>query len=209
MFNGASGTVSGIVNANSFGTDNNVKDTDQANYGSLFGGAFFGGIDSKFPGTGVLTYALRISGNFMRDAGSDGVIMLRSAAQDQQGTGRLEATITGNLIEETGNVAAGVYAQVAGSGAAAGDKGLMGLNISGNTFNLTGATGDGVAIDNGSSLFGVAYLPGYVGPTNPTNQVSTYLTGKGNSFTNAAASGTGGAYVNGAVTGANFVLTVP
>jgi uncharacterized repeat protein (TIGR01451 family) len=213
MFNGNSGTVNGVVNNNTFGTANGVKDATQANYGSLFGGAFFGGIDSKFPGTGVINYGLRISSNSIRDPGSDGVIMLRSASQDTQGTARLEATISNNSIAEPGsNIAGGIYAQVAGSGSlpASSDSGKMGLNISNNSFNLTGATfADGVYIDNGNSLNGVAYLPGYAGPANPFNQVSTYLTGKGNTFTNASSSGTGGAAVNGSVSGSNFVLSVP
>jgi hypothetical protein len=210
MFNGSNGTVNGVVHNNTFGTANGVKDTLQANYGSLFGGAFFGGIDSKFVGNGTINYALRIDGNTMRDAGSDGVILLRSAAQDLQGAARLEATIFNNTIAEVGAaIAGGVYAQVAGTGGG----GSMGLNISNNSFNLTGAVGDGVVIDNGNSLSGVTYLPGYGGPFAgaPNAQISAYLTGKGNTFTNAAASGGGGTNYNpgGTLSGAAFTLAVP
>jgi hypothetical protein len=217
MFNGSSGTITGIVNNNTFGTANGINDVQantQANYGSLFGGAFFGGIDSKFPGTGVLNYALRISNNTIRDSGSDGVIMLRSASQDQQGTARVEATISNNTIAEAGtNVAGGIYIQVAGSGAAAGDAGKIGLNISNNNINVSAAaSSDAVYIDNGSSLTGLVYLPGYAGPSSPFTEVSTYLTGKGNVFdAGSKDSGTGGAVYNpgGTLNGSNFVLAVP
>src|SRR5688500_18152932 len=148
--------------------------------------------------------------------------MLRSATQDPQGSGRLEATIVNNVIAEVGaNVAGGIYAQVAGSGSfnpappnTIWDSGKMGLNISNNNINVSGAfAADAVVIDNGSSLSGSVYLPGYAGPFDVvTNQITTYLSGKGNVFAAGSGdSGTGGAYYNGGGTlsGAAFVLPVP
>ena len=216
MFNGNSGTVNGIVNNNTFGTNNGSVDTLQANYGSLDGGAFFGGIDSKFAGSGgTLNYALRFSNNTVRDFGSGPAggagVLLRSATQDTLGSGRVEATIINNTFAEAGaNAFAGIYAQPGGTGTP--DSGKLGLNISSNSFDFTGAFADGVFIDNGSSANSLVYLPGYAGPfTGVTNQISTYLLGKGNIFTNAGTSGTGGAFYNpgGTLSGANFVLAVP
>ncbi|HEY0044795.1 MAG TPA: tandem-95 repeat protein [Allosphingosinicella sp.] len=211
MYNGNSGTIKGVITGNTFGTPNGVYDSSQANRGSMEGMAIYAGIDSKFANSGTLNYALRIDGNTIRDVNGSAAILLRSSTQDASGSGRLEATISNNTIAELGpNPTGGVYAQLGGADLT-NDFGKMGLNISNNSFNGTGTLGfDGVVLDQGSanSRF---YLPGYAGPANGiTNQVSTYLQGKGNTFTNAAANNTGGAYVfaNG-VTGEAFTLAVP
>ena len=215
MFNGASGTVNGIVNNNTFGNNNGIVDNAQANYGSLAGGAFLGGIDSKSPGTGVINYAVRISNNTIRDSGSDGVLMFRSATQNNQGTARVEATITNNTIDEArANVVAGLYLQPAGSGNP-GDSGKIGINMTGNTIDVGDAAfADAVYVDNGSSLTGHVYFPGYAGPSNPFTELSTFLTSapRNNVFTAGSMdSGTGGAVVNpgGTLNGQAFALPPP
>ena len=212
MFNGTSGTVSGIINNNTFGTANGVFDSSITNRASQFIGAVLAGIDSKLPGLGDINYALRISNNTMRDGGTDGVILLRSAAQNLQGTARVEATITNNTIAEVGaGNPAGIYLQPAGTGGG----GKIGINMTGNNINVDGATSaDAVFIDNGSSLSAHVYFPGYAGPNAPTNQLSTFLTGapRNNIFPiGSQDSGTGGAAVNpgGTLNGDVFVLAVP
>ncbi|HEY5720975.1 MAG TPA: tandem-95 repeat protein [Allosphingosinicella sp.] len=212
MFNGSSGTVNGIVHSNDFGTNNGVVDNSQANYGSLFGGAFFGGIDSKAVGNGTINYALRISDNTIRDSGSGGVILIRSAAQDLQGVARVELTMTGNNIDEARpSIAGGLYLQVAGTGSG----GRIGVNMSNNVIDVDNATSaDSVVVDNGNSVNGHVYFPGYGGPAAPFTELSTFLTSapRNNVFpAGSRDTGTGGAYVNpgGTMNGDAFVLTVP
>ena len=215
MFNGASGTVNGIINNNTFGNNNLVVDNLQANYGSLAGGAFLGGIDSKSAGTGVINYALRISDNIIRDSGSDGVLMFRSATQNNQGTARVEVTITNNNIDQARpGVAGGVYLQPAGSGNP-GDSGKIGINMVGNSIDVDDATSaDAVFVDNGSSLTGHVYFPGYAGPGSPFMELSTFLKAAPRNNTWPAGSqdsGTGGANYSpgGLLNGQAFILSVP
>ncbi|MDB5692450.1 MAG: hypothetical protein JWO81_1513, partial [Alphaproteobacteria bacterium] len=209
-FNGNNGTIKGLVLNNTFGTVNGAFDSSQANRASANGGAFFGGIDSKSAGTGTINYALRFEGNTVRDFNGAYGVLLRSSTQDGGGVARLEATIKNNTFAESGpNPAAAIYGQLGGASLST-DFGKMGLDISGNSMNMTGATAaDGVFLDQ-TSANSHYYLPGYAGPSSPTTQVSAFLVGKGNTFTNANASGEGGAGINAAgITGEAFTLAVP
>ncbi|HEX8480279.1 MAG TPA: Ig-like domain-containing protein, partial [Allosphingosinicella sp.] len=211
LFNGNNGDIKGVVLNNTFGTNNGSYDSSQANYSSLNGGAIFAGIDSKFAGTGTLNYALRIEGNTIRDYNGASGITLRSSTQDGGGTARTEVTIKNNTIAEVFDTAGwGIVAQIGGASTTT-DFGKMGLDISNNNINISGGSTaqDAILIHRVSGNAQV-YLPGYAGPANPFNEVSNYLIGKGNTLTSGPFnSGTGGAYVNGLVSGGAFVLPVP
>ena len=76
MFNGNSGTVSGIVNNNTFGTAERRRRQPRRPIASpMDGHAFFGGIDSKVAAApATINYALAssIDGNTIRDVGRRG-----------------------------------------------------------------------------------------------------------------------------------------
>jgi len=205
LFNGDFGAVKGVVLTNTFGTNGGGYQSDQASYSSLNGGAIFAGIDSKFAGTGTLTYAIRIEGNTIRDFNGLSGITLRSSTQDGGGIGRVEATIKNNTVSEIGGTAAyGFLAQVGGASLTT-DFGKMGLDISNNTFNVS----TGAQQVSGNAQI---YLPGYAGPPNPFTELSTYLENAPRSnilMEGPTQSGTGGAYTNGTITGGAFVLAVP
>ncbi|HYD37833.1 MAG TPA: cadherin-like domain-containing protein, partial [Allosphingosinicella sp.] len=215
-YGGVSGTISALVTNNTMGTANGVYDTSQANRGSMEGMFFFGGIDAKQLGsTGNVNYALRIEGNTIRDVNGVAGILLRSNQQDSGGQARLEATIHNNTMAEMGgNIAGGIYMQPGGA-SLNNDKGTIGANISNNNINFTiggaSASGDAVVFDQ-AGIPATFYMPGYTSaPSANPNTLAAFLTGtKGNTFTNAAVSGTGGVNANtSAVQNQAFVLTVP
>jgi hypothetical protein len=215
-YGGVSGNISGLITNNTMGTANGVYDTSQANRGSMEGMFFFGGIDAKQLGsTGNVNYALRIEGNTIRDVNGIAGILLRSNQQDSGGQARLEATITNNTMAEMGpNIAGGIYMQPGGA-SLNNDKGTIGANISNNNINFTiggaSASGDAVVFDQ-AGIPASFYMPGYTSaPSADPNTLATFLKNtKGNVFTNAQVSGTGGVLSN--TSGVNnqaFTLTVP
>ncbi|MGZ8420168.1 MAG: beta strand repeat-containing protein, partial [Allosphingosinicella sp.] len=215
-FGGVSGNISGLVTNNTMGTANGVYDTSQANRGSMEGMFFFGGIDAKQTGsTGNVNYALRIEGNTIRDVNGIAGILLRSNQQDAGGQARLEATIANNTMAEMGpNLAGGIYMQPGGA-SLNNDKGTLGANISNNNINFTiggaSASADAVVFDQ-AGVPATFYMPGYTSaPSADPNTLANFLTAtKGNVFTNAAVSGTGGVLANtSAVQNFAFQLAVP
>jgi len=117
---GSSGTVSGVIQNNTIGTDEVGSNPESDGSGTSAGG---NGIDirlEKFAGAGTLTHAVRIQGNTIRDVSASG-IYIRSNNQGS-GTGRTEATILSNTIEEVSGVTFGGISVIAG-GSAVGDTG--------------------------------------------------------------------------------------
>jgi hypothetical protein len=215
-YGGVSGTISGLITNNTMGTPNGVYDTSQANRGSMEGMFFFGGVDAKQLGsTGNVNYALRIEGNTIRDVNGIGGIFIRSNQQDSGGQARVEATIASNTMAEMGpNLAGGIYLQPGGA-SLNNDKGTIGANISNNNINFTiggaSATADAVVFDQASTI-ATFYMPGYTNaPSADPNTLATFLKNvKGNVFTNAQVSGTGGVLANtSAVQNQAFTLAIP
>lgn len=163
---GKSGVVNGVILNNIIGTDN-ASNPQSDGTGTLSGGngdAIFIK-QEKFNGAGNLNHAVRIEGNQIRDFDASGI---RIWSNNQGGgVGRVEATIKNNIIEEVNQFSfGGINALVGGTGA--GDIGLLGLAITGNTINLnnsSGADGDNNAIivdQVGPNA--VVYVPGVGGP---------------------------------------------
>ncbi|HEY0311187.1 MAG TPA: tandem-95 repeat protein [Allosphingosinicella sp.] len=211
MFNGSAGTITGVITNNTFGTPDGTYESAIAQRSSLNGGAFFGGIDSKFLNSGNMTYAIKFDTNTVADWGGALGFNVRSAAQDSTGIARVEATVSNNIFKEIapGPVMSGsIGTQVAGTG----NYGNVGLNIFNNHIDNTGTTaGDAIYLDNSNSVNGVLYMPGISPSPNTSNSsIAAYLTGKGNVFTGPEASAGGGVNFNGiGVTNQAFVLPVP
>ena len=184
-FNGTGGTVTGVITNNTVGTLGGGYQTALGTTGSLNGGLFFGGIDGKQSSASTYKMDLRIEGNHVYDTNSaGGVILLRSSADDNTGTERVEATIKNNVASEFGaNVPSFIYAQPAGSSLTA--FGTLGMEISGNnvTFASTATQQSGLTYDgsNGTSTF---YMPGFAG-TSDNAGIAAFLASKANVFTNA------------------------
>jgi VCBS repeat-containing protein len=207
---GPAGTMSGTILNNTIGTANGIHDNAQAAAGSNNGGGGIAVRVEKLPGAGSLTHAVRIEGNTIRDADGDGIFLRANGASDGSGTARLEATISNNTIAELGDAAfAGIYAQLGGNGGA--DDGLLGLNISNNTINMTGASTAFAAIAfddlaNDSQI----YLPGFAGAVSDAS-IEAFLTGaKGNTLiVSGGVIGFASAPTGTFLTGNAFVLPVP
>jgi hypothetical protein len=223
-YGGVSGTISGLVTNNKQGTANGSFDVNTAappatanvNRGSQEGMFFFGGIDAKQMGsTGNVNYALKIDGNTIRDVNGIAGIMIRSNQQDSGGQARTEVTISNNTMAEMGpGIAGGIYL-IPGGASLNNDKGTLGANISNNNINFSvggaSATGDAVVFDQ-AGVPATFYMPGYTSaPSADPNTLANFLKNtKGNVFTNAQVSGSGGVLSNtGAVNNQAFVLSVP
>lgn len=167
---GQGGDINGIILNNTVGTPNGVYNTAQNLRGTGAGGIGIYVATEKFSGSGILKHAVRIEGNSVTDI-TDAIsgIYLRSNNQGG-GTGLLEATVKNNIVKEQGGTAqyAAFYSVV--GGASLSDIGIMGLNLTGNTFdNTPGSPGafaeNAVVIDQvaGTAKY---YLPGYAGSAN-------------------------------------------
>ena len=162
---GSSGTINGVIANNTIGVNDANRpqaSTAQATTGSSTGNA----IDirnEKFSGAGNLLHAVRIDNNTITDFVQSG-IYIRSNNQGG-GTGRVEATIVNNTIEEVGPTTFGGISLIAG-GASGSDTGMLGIVLTNNRVNLDNTSGlDGdnnaIVIDQVSAS-SLIYVPGYV-----------------------------------------------
>ena len=222
-YGGANGTVSGVISGNTIGTNNGVHDASQANGGSTAGGdGIFVNLEQD-SSAGTINYAVLIQNNHIYDIASGlGGISLRSNNLGANGTARLEATVTGNTVDELGNSAYTAFYSIVG-GSSANDTGMMGLDIRNNTFDAGNAANgnNGVTFDQISTAARY-YFPGYSGSANgeyasPPGTASTglnsYLAGRSNTIANGGfplipGSGVDASFVFGAG-GSNLSLAVP
>jgi hypothetical protein len=203
-FFGSAGVVRGLISGNTIGTPNGAVDSLQANTGSNDGGhGILAGIEKTVGSAGRLEHYLSIKNNTIRDIISGFPIYVRSTNGGSAGNEAIvEATITGNTVDEVGiqNTAAVRL----GAGGNSPDTGRLGLDIQNNIFNAdTGGSGYGAVyfdmIYNTQSYF---YLPGYGGSLSgesyggtASNSLVTYLEGRGNTLIGAP----GGFATNGKV----------
>lgn len=168
-FGGQSGAINGVIANNTIGTPNGTFDQTQNLAGSTGGGMGIFVSNEKFSGSGLLRHAVRIEGNTVTDLKDAAAgIYLRSNNQGG-GTGLLEATVKNNIVRELGGAAqyTAFYSVVGGSSLS--DIGIMGLNLTGNTFNNT--AGAGAFAENAVVIDQIAqsaryYFPGYAGSPN-------------------------------------------
>ena len=106
----------------------------------LQGFGIWAGYDKTSGGLGE--YAVRIQNNTIRDVGATsggGIVLVSNNGTGGGGTGRVEATVTGNSVDELGrNAFTGLYAQI--GGACLTDNGTLGLNITNNYFDASSAS---------------------------------------------------------------------
>jgi hypothetical protein len=195
---GTNGTASGRILNNTIGTNDGLyagngtyTDSDRETMGAWDSGtAGIFVISEKFAGNSTVNHAIRIEGNNIQDIrDGTGSIWLKSGQQDSQGVMRLEATIKNNILDEAApNQAAGIYAQLAGTGGTSFDAAKMGLEISGNTINMTASSFTyGIQLDHGSTPSRY-HIPGYGGATSGATGATAglenfWVTTKGNNIT--------------------------
>src|SRR5439155_22130164 len=117
---------------------------------------------TKADGAGDATYILNIDSNQIYDVdGGLGGIVLRSSGGGSANPATLEATVTNNTVAAMGSSSvAAMYALVGGNGA--GDFGKMGLSMTNNHLDASGATfGDNALLLDQTSSDAHSYLPGY------------------------------------------------
>ncbi|HEX6377298.1 MAG TPA: Ig-like domain-containing protein [Allosphingosinicella sp.] len=188
FFAGYTGTIRGVILNNTLGTNNGVYNSGANDQGSNSGSIIFAGHE-KFVGAGAgsMNYALRIEGNHISDGNQQPSVFLRSGSQGG-GTSLLEVTFKNNVIDEADNVGPaqleGLYLQVGGTGS--GDNSKLGIDMIGNTINMTGGQGvPAIAFDQGTTA-SQFFLPGYGGPFTGAGVqagIEAFLNGKGNATT--------------------------
>ncbi|HEU0135008.1 MAG TPA: hypothetical protein VFR28_09305, partial [Allosphingosinicella sp.] len=162
--------------------------------GSSGGGmGIFAALD-KAVGPGDASFTLSIVDNEIYDIDS-GVagIYLRSNGGSPAGTSLMEATVTGNVIDEMGDFAfAGLYALVGGNGP--GDFSELGLDLGDNAIDLSDADygGNAVYLEQGSTDAHFNF-PGYGGSPNgeawggtASADLTAFFAANGNVLTNGA-----------------------
>lgn len=204
---GIAGTVRGTITNNTIGTAGGGS----TGVGSTSGDGIL--IQNISSGGGTLTNTTTISGNTIRDIALGTGIFLRADGGASVGQSRIEATVSNNTIAEMGvNSLAGIYAQVGNFNSS---TARLGLNLTNNTINLSGATNalDAVFFDQTTTTAGF-YLPGYAGPPsgNIDAAVAAFLTSKPNTLTSGGSPfGTNGVHVESAsgFVGTAFTQPVP
>ena len=148
-----SGDVRGHISGNTIG----VADSMAGSEGSASGDGIRAGLEES-GSTGNATYTLTIVDNDIYDVAFGSGISITSASGGNGAV--MEATVTGNTIEEMGDFSfAALYASVGGSGS--GDTSQLGLDIQDNSFTA-GAFGFTAFFDQ-LSTDAHYYFPGYGG----------------------------------------------
>ncbi|HEY5720982.1 MAG TPA: Ig-like domain-containing protein [Allosphingosinicella sp.] len=182
-----SGMVRGNIEGNTIGIDDGIA----GGQGSQTGSAIFVSLD-KPAGAGDAGFQVNIVNNNINDIEGIAGIYLRSNGGDFTDTAVMEATISGNTLDEFGDfVFAGLVAQIGGSGQAI-DAASLGLALSDNIIDLSDADfgGNAVYIDQ-STFESHYYMPGYTGSPDGEGlggmasvDLDAFWTGLGNVFTN-------------------------
>lgn len=176
-YSGQSATVSGIIVSNTIGTPNGTYNSASSQVGSSDNGNGINVTSEKFGdnvagpphSTGIINHAVRIQNNVVADVNGLAGIRVSAGTQDQGGSLRLEATITGNTVSEMGPFGYAAFYSVVGGASLTTDFSKVGLHITGNTFNAggAGATNNGNAMSfDQVSVNARYYFPGYAGSQN-------------------------------------------
>ncbi|HEX8223412.1 MAG TPA: Ig-like domain-containing protein [Allosphingosinicella sp.] len=185
------GAVNGNIEGNTIGVDDGVATAQ----GSATGSGILASLE-KSPGAGDASFAVSIVDNDVHDVDSGFGIFLRSGGGDAVDSAVLEATVSGNVVDEFGDFAfAALYALV-GSTALSGDFAALGLDLGDNVFDLSDADfgSNAVFLDQLSSDAHY-YFPGYSGsgngefsatPGTASVDLDAFWTAAGNTFTNGA-----------------------
>jgi VCBS repeat-containing protein len=189
LYGQQAGMVRGNIEGNTIGVDDGVAGPEGSSGG---GSGIFVGLE-KAAGAGDASLQVNIADNDIHDIDS-GIagIFLRSQGGDSTDTARVEATVTGNVVDQFGDFAfAALAAQIGGSGGPT-DFAQMGLVLSDNTFDLSDADfgGNAVYLEQ-DSLDSHFYFPGYAGSPDgeflggtASADLDTFWTGMANAFTN-------------------------
>ncbi|HEV2865911.1 MAG TPA: hypothetical protein VGX37_05300, partial [Allosphingosinicella sp.] len=205
------GTIQGRIEGNVIGVDDGAGGTQ----GSVTSAGIFINLE-KTAGAGSATYAVALVDNEIRDTGLAGIYLGVAKGTATDGA-TLEVTASGNVVEEMSefNFAA-LYAVVGGAGS--GDYSKLGLDLSDNVLDNSGATsGSSAVVLDQVSTTSHFYFPGYSGsPSGELNggtasaNLHTFLTGEGNVMTNGGypsyPGGVDASFVSG-LTGDPLILT--
>jgi VCBS repeat-containing protein len=185
-----SGHVRGNIEGNTIGVDDGVATAQ----GAANGGSGIAVSLEKAPGAGNASMAVSIVDNEIRDIDSGFGIFLRSNGGGAANPAVLEATVSGNVVEEFGDFAfAALYAVVGGT-AFSGDFARLGLDLDDNVFDLSGADygSNAIYLDQVSSDAHF-YFPGYGGSADgeymggtASGDLHAFFSAKGNAMTNGA-----------------------
>jgi VCBS repeat-containing protein len=157
-----SGDVRGYIAGNVIGLDDGLGGFE----GSAGGGAgIFVALDRAAGQAGSATHSVNIVDNEIRDIafGVAGIHLVSNGGGAGSGS-VLEATLTGNTVEELGEFAFAAFYAIVGGGAGSGDFAQLGLDLDGNTLDASGALfgGNAVYLDQ-ISTDAHYYVPGYAG----------------------------------------------
>ena len=160
VYTAAAGTIRGHIEGNVIGINDGVAGSQ----GSSGGDGITTGLDQS-TGPGHATYLLDLVNNSIQDiAQGAGGIAIRSNGGGAGDGAVVEATLTGNSVDELGDfTGAALYALVGGS-AGSGDFAKLGLSLHNNVFNASDAGfGDNAIWLDQVSTDAHFYFPGYTG----------------------------------------------
>jgi VCBS repeat-containing protein len=201
------GAVNGNIEGNTIGTDDGVADGS----GSVSGAGIFVALE-KAPGAGDASLTVSIVDNGVHDIDGFAAVELRSNGGDASNPAVLEATVSGNTIDELGDFAfTALYALVGGS-ALSGDFAELGLDLDNNVIDAGGADFGANAVYlqqvSSDSHF---YFPGYSGspdgeftaaPGTASADLDAFFAANGNVMTNGGFPTFAGGVDAGVITGA-------
>ena len=190
IYTQTSGDVRGYIADNVIGINDGVGGFEGSSGG---GSGIFIALDRPTGAVGSATHSVNIVDNDIHDIDS-GVagIFLRSQGGDATNSAILEATVTGNVVDEFGDFAfSALAAQIGGTGF---DFAQLGLVLEDNVLDLSGADfgGNAVYLEQGSADAHF-YFPDYAGSPDgeflsgtASADLDAFWTGMGNVFTNGA-----------------------
>ena len=182
------GTIHGYIAGNTIGNHDGISGSEGSNGGEGILVSL-----EKASGAGNAAYVVTIDSNQVYDVnGGLGAISISSSGGGAANPAVLEATVTNNTVAEVGDFTfAGLYALVGGS-AGSGDFARLGLSLSNNVIDASGATfGDNAIYLDQVSSDAHYYFPGYSGSPDGEYQGGTasqdldaFFTAHGNVLTN-------------------------
>jgi hypothetical protein len=179
-FVGGAGIIHGFISGNTVGTPGTAGfQGDQAHVGVSGGGAAIDVALERDPvnaNAGLLQQFVTIQNNVLADLKDGFGIRVRASDGGTGGTATnnavIEATITGNTVEQmAGNVKAALYAVAGGQDP---DLGKVGLDVRNNTFDVSGVAVTAnkayapIYLDQIAFTNAIYYLPGYGGTQGET-----------------------------------------
>jgi VCBS repeat-containing protein len=214
LYNQQAGSVNGNIEGNTIGVDDGVATAE----GSSTGSGIFASLE-KAAGAGDASFAVSIVDNDIHDIDSGFGIFLRSGGGGAANPAVVEATVSGNVVDEFGDFAFAAFYALVGSTSFSGDFAELGLDLSDNVFDLSGADfGSNAVLLDQLSSDAHYYFPGYAGSPDgeymggtASADLDTFWTAAGNVFTNGGGPAFPGGVDAGIILGATgdaFVLPV-